>query len=68
MVLRVKSSDQQSLYTDGQHTFAFYIKCVPLVGTHGDVSWVGSPLRSPSPGGAVFISSATQAKLARSES
>ncbi len=25
-------SDQHSLYSDGQHTLAFYIKCVPLVG------------------------------------
>ncbi len=24
--------DQQSLYPDGQHTLAFYIKCVPPVG------------------------------------
>ncbi len=24
--------DQQSLYPDGQHTLAFYIKCVPTVG------------------------------------
>ncbi len=30
MVLRV--ADQQSLYPDGQHTLAFYIKCVPPVG------------------------------------
>ncbi len=58
----------QSLYTDGRHTLAFYIKCVPLVGAHGDVSRVGSRLRSPSPGGAAFISSADQAKLARFKS
>ncbi len=24
--------DQQPLYPDGQHTLAFYIKCVPPVG------------------------------------
>ncbi len=24
--------DQQSFYPDGQHTLAFYIKCVPPVG------------------------------------
>ncbi len=24
--------DQQSLYPDGQHTLAFYIKCVPAMG------------------------------------
>ncbi len=37
MILRVKPTttrvkDQQSLYPNGQHTLAFYIKCVPPVG------------------------------------
>ncbi len=36
MVLRVRllqlGSRQQSLYPGGQHTHAFYIKCVPPVG------------------------------------
>ncbi len=39
MVLRFNSTttrptgpDQQSLYPDGQHTSAFYIKCAPPVG------------------------------------
>ncbi len=29
--------DQQSLYPDGQHTLAFYIKCVPPAGLHAVV-------------------------------
>ncbi len=32
MVLLVKRTPIRSLYPDGQHTLAFYTKCVPPVG------------------------------------
>ncbi len=56
MVLRVKPTpDQQSLYPDGQHTLAFYIKCVPPVGLSDDVAPHRKTKRPTLDNGVIFV-------------
>ncbi len=62
MILRVKPTttrikDQQSSYPNGQHTLAFYIKCVPPVGLFAVFAGVCGALRSvPEPAGLLYKS------------
>ncbi len=37
--------DQQSLYPDGQHTLAFFIKCVPPVGLQAGFAVIGKDVQ-----------------------